>query len=194
MLASLTISSVRKKNGEALFTNNVEHLLSKFLFFISPSDRILDLGSGTCMFTRILKEKGFNITPVDINNKSYYEEITPVIYDGEHLPFKDSSFDACLLIAVLHHTPDPELILREAMRVSKKIILLEDIYINVFQKYYTFFIDSLLNKEFINHPHSNKRNDEWLKLFKKLGLKVEKEEHSKAYGFLQNATYYLSVK
>ena len=57
-----------------------------------------------------------------------------------------------------------------------------------------FNFDSLLNKEFIGHPHSNKRDREWHKLFKKLNLKVEKKEYTKAYGFLQNATYYLQAK
>ncbi len=190
----LVFPNIRRKNGEAMFIASVERLLAKFQYFLDPKDRILDLGSGTCMFTRILRSKGYDITPVDIKNKSYYADVTPIIYDGENLPFKRNSFDVCILIAVLHHTKNPEAVLKEAMRTSRKIILLEDIYTNIFQKYYTFFIDSLLNKEFIGHPHSNKRDREWHKLFKKLNLKVEKKEYTKAYGFLQNATYYLQAK
>ena len=187
----LILPTIRRKNGETIFIKSVERILNKFIFFLSANDKILDLDSGTCMFTRILKNKGFNITPVDIKNRSYYEDITPIIYDGKKLPFKNDSFDMCMLIAVLHHTQNPEIVLKEAMRVSKKIILLEDIYTNTPQKLYTYFIDSLLNKEFIGHPHTNKMNSEWLALFKKLGLKLVKKEYSKAYGFLQNATYYL---
>jgi ubiquinone/menaquinone biosynthesis C-methylase UbiE len=36
----------------------------------------------------------------------------PVLYDGKKMPFKDNVFDAALLITVLHHTPDPESIVR----------------------------------------------------------------------------------
>lgn len=47
-------------------------------------------------------------------------------YDGAHLPFRDDSFDACILVDVLHHTEDVTVLLKEARRVSSSLILLRD--------------------------------------------------------------------
>jgi ubiquinone/menaquinone biosynthesis C-methylase UbiE len=47
-------------------------------------------------------------------------------FDGEHLPFPDGAFDLCMLVDVLHHTPDVKVLLKEACRVSKAYLLLKD--------------------------------------------------------------------
>jgi SAM-dependent methyltransferase len=47
-------------------------------------------------------------------------------FDGSSLPFPDSSFDVCFFVDVLHHTKDPAVLLREAVRVSRSFVLLKD--------------------------------------------------------------------
>jgi SAM-dependent methyltransferase len=53
-------------------------------------------------------------------------KITCHPFDGSSLPFADASFDVCLFVDVLHHTQDPAVLLREAVRVSRSFVLLKD--------------------------------------------------------------------
>jgi hypothetical protein len=95
------------------------------------------------------------------------------------------------LITVLHHTKDPVGLLKEASRVSKSVVIMEDIYDNNFQKYLTYFFDSLVNFEFIGHPHSNKSDQEWKKEFRDLNLKLIDTRYGKIWGVFNEAFYYL---
>jgi SAM-dependent methyltransferase len=45
---------------------------------------------------------------------------------GEALPFSDASFDAVCEFAILHHVPDPAKVLREMMRVSRRVLVVVD--------------------------------------------------------------------
>ncbi|MFH1451515.1 MAG: class I SAM-dependent methyltransferase, partial [bacterium] len=140
--------------------------------FLSKNSKILDIGSGTCNICEVLRKNGHDVTPLDIQNLSFTDSIRPILYDGIKIPFDDDKFDISLIITVLHHTAEPDKILEEAARVSKQIIIIEDIYTNVIHKYLTYFFDSLLNLEFVGHPHTNKSDKQWKVTFNELGLKL----------------------
>jgi ubiquinone/menaquinone biosynthesis C-methylase UbiE len=57
-----------------------------------------------------------NSVPADLITKS----------SGEALPFADQSFDAVFECGILHHVKDPNRIVREMMRVSRKAVFLSD--------------------------------------------------------------------
>ncbi|MDP3941683.1 MAG: class I SAM-dependent methyltransferase [bacterium] len=182
--------SLRKKIGEKVFQDRVTQVATQICSFVGSDEKVLDLGAGTCLFTKLLKERGYRVTPVDIQNRSYYKHISSLVYDGEHLPFKSGKFDTCLLIAVLHHTPDPEVVLKEAMRVSNRLVILEETTTNIFQRYYTYIVDSFFNKD-LAAPHTNKTDEEWRKLFKRLGLKLVKTTSKNNWLFIHNPMYFL---
>jgi 2-polyprenyl-3-methyl-5-hydroxy-6-metoxy-1,4-benzoquinol methylase len=171
--------------------NNNYKGIGAFLPFLHNKDKILDLGCGECIHSKQLKDQGYNVTSVDVRARSNFPDITPIIYDGKRLPFANNEFDVCLIIAVLHHTPSPEAVLKEAIRVSKRLIIREDIYSNVLQKWYALYLDSLLNKEFFGHPHTNKNDSEWRDSFKNLGLQLNTAAYFKSWGWLQNVDYFL---
>ena len=47
-------------------------------------------------------------------------------FDGQRIPFADGAFDAVSFVDVLHHTDDPIVLLREAVRVAKTAVVIKD--------------------------------------------------------------------
>lgn len=174
--------------------DRAEELIARFEKFLPRDGKILDMGCGVGNISEILIEKKYNVVSLDISNKSFSPVVKPVLYDGVTFPFSDKSFGTVLLITVLHHTPSPETIVKEAARVAKHIIIIEDIYTNPIEKYATFFFDSLFNLEFQGHPHTNKTDAEWKKLFADLGLSLTHTEYKRSYGVFNHALYHLTTK
>ncbi len=170
-------------------TDNLVRLVSRY---INKKDKILDVGCGACDVAKSLVDSGFDVTALDVKNLSIHKDITPVVYGGEKMPFDNDSFDVAFLITVLHHLKEPEKLLRETKRVSKRIIIIEDIYESNFQKLLTYLMDSLTNFEFIGHPHSNKSDKEWKKEFKKQGLKLLDSKKEPFWKHFLSGIYYLT--
>ncbi len=171
--------------------SRTKEVLEKVAPYLKKGDRILDIGSGSCTVARGLKDNGYEITLLDVVDKGIYKDFRPIIYDGKNIPFADNSFDVALLITVLHHTREPVEILREAVRVAPRVIVMEDLHKGLFQKYLTFAMDSFLNQEFLGHPHTNMTKEEWEKVFNKLGLKIIDRNIHNFWKFFTSGTFYL---
>ncbi len=165
-------------------------LYEKINKLLNKKDEILDIGAGPCNLIEILRNKGYTVTGIDVQNISFVKGINPIIFDGKIIPFPDDSFDVSLLLTVLHHVKNPRKLILEAKRVSRRIVIIEDTYGNLLEKFLTYFFDSLINLEFAGHPHSNKSDAEWKKEFERLGLKLLFSEEYRFLGF-RNATYLL---
>jgi SAM-dependent methyltransferase len=169
----------------------VQEKLAEIGSYLDLADRVLDVGAGNCILCQELGRRGYDVVPVDLRNLSFVDEIAPVVYDGTTLPFGDDSFDVALLITVLHHAPDPDAVLAEVRRVARRIIVIEEIYANSFEKYLTYATDSLFNLEFFSHPHSNRTDAVWREAFQKLRLDVSGAVYSRSLVLLRRVTYVL---
>lgn len=188
-LLKTTPTALIKNLVFCLWLKDARFKLRRIQKYLSQDDRILDIGAGTGSVCTLLKSKGYGVTPLDVEDRTLTTGVNPVIYDGKNIPFPDNSFDTVLILTVLHHTQDPEKILSEAKRVGGKIVIIEDIYTNVFQKYLTYIFDSLFNLEFIGHPHTNKSDGEWKGLFRDLGLTLVDSRYDSFLFFFKQATY-----
>jgi len=179
-----------------LHRKKVEYLYGLIGSFLTKKGKILDLGSGSGELTKKLLGNGYDVTAVDVTDKVKVSGVKVIIYDGRHLPFDDKQFDQTLLITVLHHVPDYENLLREVARVSREVIVVEDVYDNWWDLIWVKFWDGLLNLEFSGHPHNNKKDREWKTIFERLGWKLKDEKRGTIkeilYSFKQKA-YRLSV-
>ena len=167
--------------------------LERLLKFYSVNEKVLDVGSGNGGLSLLLKNNNINIHNLDIVDKCYFKELKINLYDGNQFPFKDIEFDTVQIITVLHHIKNQIPVIKESIRVGKRLIIMEDIYENIFQKYFTWYCDSLNNWEFIGHPHTNRTDNEWRQLFKELNLEVEKVEYYKFLLFFKQVTYVLKI-
>lgn len=159
--------------------------------YLNKGDLILDIGPASCTVTEALIKQDLRVFPLDIENFSIVDTVLPTIYDGYRMPFKDNQFETSLILFVLHHTPDPIKVLIEAKRVSRKILVFEDIVTSPVHKFLTASLDSLMNLEFYNQPHTNKRDDEWKSIFSQLGLKVSNQVHKTSAAIMKHALYVL---
>jgi len=159
--------------------------------YLNKDELILDIGPASCTVTETLIKQGLKVFPADIENFSIVDSVLPTIYDGHKLPFKDNQFDTSLILFVLHHTPDPVEVLVEAKRVSRKIIVMEDIVTSPTHKFFTAALDSLMNLEFYDQPHTNKSDEEWQSLFNRLGFNVLDRKYTSSAAIMRHALYFL---
>jgi SAM-dependent methyltransferase len=88
---------------------------------------VLDIGTGSSISIHFFSREfpDIEFSTADIADMRQEKELPFVLYDGIRLPFDDHSFDLAVLNEVLHHTKDPEPVLKEAKRVGKVIFIVE---------------------------------------------------------------------
>ena len=159
--------------------------------FLKEGTSVLEVGTGNGALSSLLQEDGYQIEPLDICDQSIYPSVHVKVYGGSTFPFQEKQFDTCQLITMLHHTTNAEELINEAKRVSNRVIIMEDVYESQFQKYVTWFTDSLINWEFYGHPHTNRTDEEWKALFQKNGLKLIEAEYYRFLLLFKQVTYVL---
>jgi SAM-dependent methyltransferase len=101
-----------------------ESLLLRVLLSADPGPAVLNVGAGQGTFSRLLEERGFDVTSVDPSPQAV--ELLGARVHGpvlaasiESLPFESGSFDAAVLGEVLEHVEDDLAGLREVARVVR---------------------------------------------------------------------------
>lgn len=154
----------------------------------------IEIGSGTGSVLDVMRRQNYAVDGLDIRDTSFRQDLRPVLYEGEVMPFEDSTYDIALLRTILHHTPDPDAIIIEAARISKRVIIIEDVYEGCVMEWLTKRFDSLMNLEFKGHPHSNRTDKDWLASFEQLGLTLRHRTVYRVAGVFKQAVYVLEAK
>jgi SAM-dependent methyltransferase len=103
---------------------------------------------------------------------------TPVpvrAFDGETLPYTDGSFDVVLFVDVLHHTTNPDVLLREACRVATQAVLIKDHTRNGLMAGATLrLMDRVGNAHHgVPLPYNFQTRREWMDTLARAGLRIE---------------------
>jgi len=166
--------------------------------FINENETVLDIGAGGGWTGQLISEsKGAKVTLLDV--KDFNHSSLPVtIYDGEKIPFEDNTFDVSLLLFVLHHCKDPEAVLKEAMRVSKRVIILEDTFYTWFGRLIVCTNDVLTNlpsflmsKGGMSLPFQFRKTKEWTTLFNELNTELAYIEQKQLFGLSPQKTLFI---
>ena len=159
--------------------------IKQYIQPIEASHAILDLGAGEGYVGERVAEEGSAFVQLadvlDLNQTT----LPHIRYDGRRLPFSNASFDTTLLLFVLHHTADAEVVLAEAKRVTREqLIVMESVYVGEFQHRLLRGLDRLANhlrsagKMRAQDEHLHFRTTEmWRALFAAHGLAIEAEVH-----------------
>ena len=117
------------------YRNEMNYKLRRILPNIKITDRILDLGSGNGCLTTVLTNRGYNVTAIDVVDKSNGKCAKPIIFDGNKIPFEDEYFDVVIVTFVLHHIDNYENMISEIRRVTKRCaIIFEDTPVTKIQR------------------------------------------------------------
>jgi SAM-dependent methyltransferase len=151
-----------------------EEFTNLFESHLSPSSQVLDIGGGWGFYFEPFHRRGHYLTVLDVQ-KPGYQKAPVVLYDPRNpFPFPDKSFDVSLLVTMLHHVRDPEKVLAEAKRVTRRtVFVVEDLYHHALGRWWTVLRDRLYNFEFFGHPCQFKKSHEWEIVFNQAGLSVQ---------------------
>lgn len=151
--------------------------LSTYLY-LAGCEIVLDVGSSDGRLAKLIQDRiggWFMGADVLVQPRT---DIPIVEYDGMKLPFEDESFDAVMMIDMLHHAENQEQLLREAKRVSGRYILIKDHYWDRRMDYLLLAMsDYIGNKPYgVNLPYKYLTIASWLRLFERNGLRVVESE------------------
>lgn len=80
----------------------------------------LDIGSGRALTKNFLANKFSKYVSLDIENADIIQDLNK----DEIISIKDNSFDIVILSNILEHLVNPNIILKEAIRISKKYLII----------------------------------------------------------------------
>ncbi len=167
---------INEFHEHSVHNRRVQSLVRHLVSLMPKSGSVLDVGCGDGLLASLLAASVPQTEFFGIDVLVRDQTHIPVEYfDGFEIPHGDNSFDTVMMVDVLHHTEDPELLLREAKRVARDHIVLKDHTRDGLLANSTLrFMDWVGNAHHgVALPYNYLAECEWLSMFEKLELKVD---------------------
>src|SRR6185436_12619103 len=162
-------------HNEYVFQRRVRVLTRELAELLPRNAKVLDVGCGDGLIALRIQElrPDVSISGIDIMVRPQ-THIPVTKFDGSVIPHPDKSFDAVMFVDVLHHTGDPNVLLREARRVAKQAIVIKDHHRDGFLSGATLrFMDWVGNAHHgVVLPYNYWSEARWEEAFAALGVKV----------------------
>jgi len=160
-----------------VFDRRIHVLAGHFATLIPENARVLDVGCGDGRLAAKISQRRPDVEFVGIDVLVRPDCHLPVVgFDGRTIPCADRSFDATMLVDVLHHTEDPVALLAESARVAERCVLIKDhVFGGWLDGVRLRFMDRVGNRRHgVALPYNYLDAEQWHEAFRALGLKVER--------------------
>lgn len=168
-----------------------EMIVEKIAPYLDASQTVLEIGAGNGLTAEMLQyHTSAQFTLLDVVD--YNRSRLPLkLYDGKTLPFEENVFDVALLVFVLHHTPDPCTILREALRVTRRgVLVMENDTRGAIKRLATLGLDNIEPlRRGSPRCYFTKSADEWQTLFQEIPARGKLLETFALDWFWHNAIF-----
>jgi SAM-dependent methyltransferase len=137
--------------------------------------RVLDVGAGDGLLAEAIKAMRPDVEIIGIDPLVRANAGIPIQpFDGATIPFGENAFEVAIAVDVLHHTTNPDDLLREMARVSSSIIIIKDHFKHgLFSHCVLRAMDWVGNAHHgVALPYNYLTRSEWDLLWTKVGLVV----------------------
>lgn len=152
-------------------------VLSREIAALLPENcTVLDVGCGSGEIAKVVVAQKQHLRLDGIDLIARPDCAIPVqAFDGTTFPVPDKSYDFVTLVDVLHHTPDPMVVLREAVRVARIGVIVKDHNCNSrFRRIIMSITDALGNRQYgVPLPFNFWPTVRWQAAWRELGLVQE---------------------
>jgi SAM-dependent methyltransferase len=169
------MSALDRLHGNWIHHRRIRVLAAQFAKTLPPKTRrLLDVGCGDGSLALAIQK----LRPdIEIHGLDVYRRpntaIPVTVFDGFSLPFNAKEFDVVMFADVLHHTTDPHLLMREALRVAQCGVAIKDHVQRGFLERKTLtFMDWVGNaRHGVALPYNYWSPQQWQSAFESLKLK-----------------------
>jgi len=161
-------------HNKFVFGRRVRVLADHLAAFIPRGHRVLDVGCGDGAIDCLIAKQRPDISIEGIELLVRPITHMPVkAFNGETIPYPDGSFETVMFVDALHHTADPRVLLREAARVGKMILIKDHLCEGVLADTTLRFMDWVGNAHHgVALPYNYWSMTQWSNAFNELGVKV----------------------
>lgn len=119
--------SIGQVHQKLVFDRRVRVLAQEIGTMLPPRSYMLDVGTGDGQIAKLIAEQQdeIRVQGIDIKKRAV-NHIPTILFDGIKIPMDDKSVDVVTFVDVLHHTHDPEILIREASRAARKMVIIKD--------------------------------------------------------------------
>lgn len=159
-------------HGKLVFNRRIQRLAAAIVERLPQNAHVLDVGCGSGDLAALIMQLRPDVRIEGIDVLVRPDTAIPVHgYDGEHIPFADNSFDAAMVIDVLHHTDDPAAVLAEIARVAPRVIIKDHLRDGIAANTTLRFMDWVGNAAHgVRLPYNYLSHREWRQIWARLGL------------------------
>ena len=163
-------------HGEYVHGRRATVLSRQLAEIIPQAARVLDVGCGDGLIAKLINDRrpDLSIQGIDVLVRpDTYIPVKP--FDGRKIDEADGSFDCVMFVDVLHHADDAEALIGEAVRVTRKCLVIKDHTKDGLLAGPTLrFMDRVGNARFgVSLPYNYWPRARWDEVIRRYGLAVE---------------------